>query len=151
MKNIKRLVVGVLFTVSSLFVFPSVVKAVCVTDPNSFLPDYIQEILCKWGFTPTGAVNNAAAPEQQINSKIRWGISTLFVVVFIIAIVYSALAGIKFISSQGKSDKLEESKAAIKAILMGFAAMIIAILGLFIVLWILGSPKGPNTNITIPT
>jgi len=70
--------------------------------------------------------------------------------VFLVAIVYSALAGIKFITSQGESGKLEESKNAVKAILMGFGAMIIAIIGLFVIVVLLGGEtEDINTVINV--
>jgi len=87
---------------------------------------------------------------KYINSRVQLGLTVLFVVVFLVAIVYSALAGIKFITSQGESGKLEESKNAVKAILMGFGAMIIAIIGLFVIVVLLGGEtEDINTVINV--
>ena len=83
-------------------------------------------------------------PVGTIKGLVQWGIMVLFAVVFIVAVIYSALAGIKFITSQGDASKLEESKGAVKAILLGFAAMIIAIVGIFIIFWIFN--VSPNTT-----
>ena len=74
-----------------------------------------------------------------VNTRVRIGLTAVFVGVFLTAVGYSALAGAKFMSSQGDSGKLEESKAAVKAILMGFAAMIGAIVGIFVIIYILGA------------
>ncbi|MFC1780497.1 hypothetical protein ACFLY9_02285 [Patescibacteria group bacterium] len=105
----------------------------------TFLPDYLNEILTKV----------TADPQDYVNNRVKAALTVLFIVVFIIAIVYSALAAIKFISSQGDASKLEESKGAVKAILMGFAAMLIAIVGLLVVLWVLGASSTPGEEIPI--
>lgn len=101
---------------------------------ESFLPCFIQEIQHALGVRPDQDTNISG----YINTRVQWGLTALFVIVFIVAIIYSGLAAIKFMSSQGESGKLEESKAAVKAILMGFAAMIVAIIGIFVVVWFLG-------------
>ena len=113
---------------------------------DTWIPDYIQNILSAFGFA--GGSGN---PMPTIRSRLQWGLTILFVIVFIVAIVYSALAAIKFISSQGDSGKLEESKAAVKAILFGFAAMLIAIVGIFVVIWALGGGTDIETELVDPS
>lgn len=103
--------------------------AVMAQDGETLYPAWIQTIIDQV----------TDKQEEYINERVQFGLTVLFVVVFIVAIVYSALAAIKFMSSQGDSGKLEESKGAVKAILMGFAAMILAIVGIFVILWILGA------------
>jgi ABC-type Fe3+ transport system permease subunit len=99
---------------------------------QDYVPSWIEKIISALGLSD----NDGDGPVGWAKDRVKWALTILFVVVFIIAIVYSALAAIKFISSQGDASKLEESKGAVKAILMGFAAMIIAIVGIFIILWI---------------
>lgn len=146
MVKVKKLMLSV---ASKASVFGGVFGSVLfgVTSPvkadYTFLPDYINEILDQ--VMPEGG----AGPQHYVNDRVKAGLTILFVAVFIVAIIYSALAAIKFISSQGDASKLEESKAAIKAILMGFAAMLIAIIGLLIVLWVMGSTTRPNETIPI--
>jgi len=115
-------------------------------------PVYAQEYVPGWIRTIMEALNISGTGEGPVGwakTRVQWGLTILFVVVFIVAIIYSALAGIKFISSQGDASKLEESKAAVKAILMGFAAMIIAIVGIFIVLWLFGAGTEFNENLNV--
>jgi hypothetical protein len=112
-------------------------------DESSFLPCYIQEIMSK--IVPS----KGGDPNTYINDRVKTGLTILFVVVFIVAIIYSALAAIKFISSQGDASKLEESKGAVKAILMGFAAMLVAIIGLFVILYVLGTTEVPDEQIDV--
>jgi len=114
---------------------------------QSVIPDFIQSIIN--GLSGGGNTIDAGSVNKFVNSRVRMGLTVLFVIVFLVAIAYSALAAIKFISSQGDSGKLEESKAAVKAILMGFAAMIIAIIGLFVILALLGSTSTPENEINI--
>lgn len=119
-------------------------RAYAACNAESVIPCYIQEIKNKIG--------GSSGANTYINDRVRWGLTILFVIVFIVAIVYSALAAIKFMTSQGDSGKLEESKGAVKAILMGFAAMIIAIIGIFVILYVLGATSTPGEVITpIPT
>jgi len=108
---------------------------------NPWIPEWIQSIITSFGF------NNPADadPVNQVRLRVQWAITILFIVVFVIAIVYSAMAAIKFISSQGDASKLEESKGAVKAILMGFAAMLLSIIGIFFVVWLF------NRSTTIQT
>lgn len=119
-----------------------------VSAKYDFLPDYINDILEKIGVGESGEVTPATT-EKYLTNRVKTGLTLLFVVVFIVAIIYSALAAIKFISSQGESGKLEESKGAVKAILLGFGAMLISIIGIFIILYVLGSEHGPDTTIDI--
>lgn len=112
---------------------------------EDWIPKWIRTIIDDFGFKEGGT----ADPIEAVRKRVQWGITILFVAVFVVAIVYSALAAIKFISSQGDSSKLEESKAAVKAVLMGFAAMLVAIIGIFIVVWIFNKSVVPDT--TLPT
>jgi len=130
--------IGVGVASTFLFGMPSKVAA------QGVLPGFIQNIIDALKIGETGGTN------KYINDRVRVGLTVLFVAVFLVAIAYSALAAIKFISSQGESGKLEESKAAVKAILMGFAAMIVAIVGIFIVLWIMGAgTETPDTEFCV--
>lgn len=109
---------------------------------GSVLPSWLQNIVDQF--------SDLGTTEGWINTQVRIALTALFVIVFLVAIAYSALAAIKFITSQGESGKLEESKAAVKAILMGFGAMILAIVGLFVILVLLGAGgETPNTYIKI--
>ncbi|MBU0975518.1 MAG: hypothetical protein ABIE03_07820 [Patescibacteria group bacterium] len=114
---------------------------------SGVLPPFIQSIID--GLTGGDDTLNADEVNSFINKRVRVALTVLFVVVFLAAIIYSALAAIKFISSQGESGKLEESKGAIKAVLMGFAAMILAIIGIFAVIFILGGTSAPSANINV--
>ena len=116
------------------------------SESNPWIPDWIQKIIDSFGFS-TGT----ADPVEQVRKRVQWAITILFIVVFIIAIVYSALAAIKFISSQGDASKLEESKGAVKAILMGFAAMLISIIGIFFIVWLFNRSSQIQTEPEDPT
>ena len=110
---------------------------------NTVLPSWINDIVNSF----------QGGPSKYVNDRVRLGLTVLFVGVFIVAIAYSALAAIKFMSSQGDSGKLEESKGAVKAILMGFAAMLIAIVGIFFVVTIFGGATNEieqEFNLNVP-
>lgn len=120
---------------------------VVAAEDESVLPSFIEDILEKFGYNPsTGSIEGSTA-RTYIDDRIRIGLTILFILVFIVAIIYSALAAIKFMSSQGESGKYEESKGAVKAIGMGFAAMIISIVGIFVILWVLGAESGPESTL----
>ena len=132
MKKVKR---ALLNTFAKVSVASSVV--------GSFLfglasPIFAQALYPSWVDKITN-IFTGGSPVSWARARVQWALTILFVVVFVVAIIYSAMAAMKFISSQGDSSKLEESKAAVKAILMGFAAMIIAIVGIFIIFWLFGA------------
>ncbi len=60
-------------------------------------------------------------------------IVVLFAVVVIFAIIYAILSGLKYIQSQGASDKVEEASEAIKNVLIG---VVVAFVGTIIVVLI---------------
>ncbi len=60
-------------------------------------------------------------------------IVVLFAVVVIFAIIYAILSGIKYIQSQGASDKVEEASEAIKNVLIG---VVVAFVGTIVVVLI---------------
>lgn len=114
---------------SVLSVFPLLLAGLVVPRPvyaaaPSYLPPFFQDVVEAFTSSGTG----------YIQERIQAGLVLLFALVFIVAVAFSALAAIKFISSQGEAQKLEESKGAVKAILMGFAAMLVAIIGIFVVM-----------------
>jgi len=121
-----------------LFGFPTPVAA---AEGDSLLPAYIQEII------DAVLPNPETGPAPYIEARVRYGLTILFVVVFLVAIVFSAMAAIKFMSSQGDASKLEESREAVKAVLMGFAAMLLAIVGVLVVVWFFGGTSDIPTDL----
>lgn len=115
-----------------------------VSAQDTWMPDWLVTLIDNLDLPGEG-------PIPKIKEMVQWGIMVLFAVVFIVAVIYSALAGIKFITSQGDASKLEESKGAVKAILLGFAAMIISIVGIFIIFWIFNVNPDPSFNNQPPT
>lgn len=85
---------------------------------------------------------DGATTAQFIISIVRNALIVLFAVVTIFAIVYSATAGLKFVTSEGASDKVEEAREAIKNVLIGVGAAFIGVIGVFII----SSIFSPNTN-----
>lgn len=136
--NIKKAILS-LIVASSGLLFPSAVFA--QAQQNSLLPKFFQDIIDAFK-------GDQAA--TQVQSYITNGLVIIFVLVFVVAIAYSGLAAIKFITSQGEAQKLESSKAAVKAILMGFAAMIIAIVGIVIIVMVFKGDISQYPN-CIPT
>jgi|GEM_PF-6501341 len=61
------------------------------------------------------------------------GFTLLFVAIIIVGVIYSAIAGLKFIRSQGDTEQVEGSSKALVAILMGLGA---AFLGAIVVILI---------------
>lgn len=61
------------------------------------------------------------------------GMILLFVIIIVAGIIYAALAGLKYIQSQGASDKIEEAQNSLKYVLIGVAAVFIGIIGVLII------------------
>jgi predicted PurR-regulated permease PerM len=73
------------------------------------------------------------------------GLVLLFVGVILLAIVFSALAGIKFIRSQGEAEKVEEAQEAIKNVLIGVASVFIGVIGIIVITGIFTDDQEPET------
>src|SRR5690242_12766078 len=84
------------------------------------------------GFT-NPATDNPQTNAEFIIGLIRNGLIILFIAVIILAIVYSAMSGLKFIQSQGASDKVEEARESIKYVLIGVAASFIGVIGVVVI------------------
>lgn len=82
---------------------------------------------------PIPSEGGAAGRADFIIGLIQNALTLLFVVIILAAIVYAALAGLKYIQSQGDSTKVEEAAGALKAVLFGVAAVFIGIIGVILV------------------
>lgn len=125
------------FLVAQLLLFTVPVVANAQTDP-SFLPEQILSLFNLLG--PDGSGTAAF-----IVSRVRVGLFIALGVIIVVAVIYALLASFKYIQSQGDPGKIEEAQKAIKAIFMGIAAMMIAIVGVILVFVFFGtSPVEPN-------
>lgn len=57
----------------------------------------------------------------------------LFAVIILVAIFYTASAGLKYIRSEGESDKIEEAQNALRAVFIGILATFIGVIGVFVI------------------
>lgn len=114
---------------------------------SSLLPQQIVEF-----FELFGAGGSGAAPF--ITGRVRLALIIALGLIILVAVVYSLLAAFKYIQSQGDPGKIEEAQKAIKAILMGVAAMLIAIVGIVLVFVFFGTgfedPSLTQTCISAP-
>lgn len=79
------------------------------------------------------AGNDGADREAFVVGLVRNGIILLLVAVIIAAIVYAAISGLKFVTSQGEADKVESAKESIKYTLIGVAAAFLGIIGVVLI------------------
>jgi hypothetical protein len=91
---------------------------------DDILPDF---------FGRTKEVGDEVSDADFIIGLIRNGLILLFVAVILIAIVFSAMAGIKFITSRGEAEEVSKAQAALKNVLVGVAAVFIAIIAIFLI------------------
>lgn len=91
---------------------------------NEILPDL---------FGRSEDISDDVSQADTIIGLLKNGLILLFVAVIILAVVYSALAGIKFITSQGNSDKVTEASDALKNVLVGVAAAFLGVIAIFII------------------
>ena len=109
------------------FAFPSLAHA-----ESSFLPDVISDLLDQFGLL------------EYITSRVQFLIFAFLVIIMLAAIVYSLIAGFKYIQSQGDPGKIEEAQKGIKAVLMGIASVFVSIIGIALVVLFLGGEKLPT-------
>ncbi|MBN1332116.1 hypothetical protein JW978_04575 [Candidatus Dojkabacteria bacterium] len=112
---------------------------------QSILPENISGFLNDWsGSTVT----------EKIVGFLRLALTLAFGAVILVAVLFSIMAAIKYIRSQGDSGKVEEANNAIKAIFQGVAAMFVGFIGIVIVFFIfdvaLPDPTLPNVCLTCP-
>lgn len=103
---------------------------------ETFLGDFINLNL-----VPTGP---AGTRVNYVLDLITNGLVLLFVVVILLAIVYAAIAGIKFIRSQGEADKVEEAQNAIKNVLIGVASVFLGVIGVVVITGIFTDDREPQ-------
>lgn len=81
-----------------------------------------------------GAVNAVGTNRSSfLISLIRNGLIILFAVIVIAAIIYAALAGFKYIRSQGDETKVSEATEAIKAVMIGLLVAFLGVIAVIIV------------------
>lgn len=103
---------------------------------ETFLGDFINLDLVPEG--PAGTTVN------YVLDLITNGLVLLFVGVILIAIVYAAMAGIKFIRSQGEADKVEEAQNAIKNVLIGVASVFLGVIGVIVITGVFTDDREPQ-------
>ncbi|MBN1916242.1 hypothetical protein JW796_04675 [Candidatus Dojkabacteria bacterium] len=91
---------------------------------TSLIPNFIRDIF--------GEASND--PANYVTARVRLGIIIALGIVILVAVVFSILAAIKYISSQGEEGKVTEAKKSVTAILTGVAVLFIAIIGIALVL-----------------
>jgi hypothetical protein len=99
------------------------------------------------GFGENITDGTTATSAQVIVSVIRNGLVIFFAIIVIAAIIYAAYSGLKFIRSQGASDKVEEATEAIKYTLIGLGVAFIGVIAVIIVSGIFAD--GTMTNLSL--
>ena len=142
MKIKKIKISSLVVVVLSVFSLGTLVSALPI------LPDPILEILRLLG--PGGVCSSV-----YITSRVQFILVVALGAIILVAVVYALLAAFKYVSSQGEAGKMEDAQKSIKAIFIGIAAMIIAIVGIILVFAIFGArPADPSlyqTCISDPT
>jgi len=93
---------------------------------STFLPKAVQDLFDLMGI---GGVNTATF----VTERVQFAIYFVLGLVILVAVVYSIMAGIKYIRSEGDPGKIEEAQKSIKAILMGIAAIFVGVLGIILI------------------
>jgi heme/copper-type cytochrome/quinol oxidase subunit 2 len=115
-----------------------VVSLVSVVNAVGLLPEVILKLL---GIVGPGGI----CASTWIQSRVQFVMILALGGVVLVAVGYALMAAFKYISSQGESGKMEEAQKSIKAIFIGIAAMLIAIIGIVLVFAVFGaSPSDPN-------
>lgn len=96
---------------------------------DNFLQDILGGII-KVNLIPSGP---AGTTTRFVLNLLTNGLILLFTGIIIVAIVYSALAGLKYIRSQGEAEKIEEAQNALKAVFIGVAAVFVGIIGVILI------------------
>jgi len=106
---------------------------------DSLLPDPILDIFGLMGPEGSGVVGF-------VTSRVQLALFIAIGVLVLVAVVYALVAAFKYIKSQGDPGKIEEAQKAIKAIFMGLAALMIAIIGIVLIFVFFGANM-PKTDL----
>jgi hypothetical protein len=98
---------------------------------SSLMPKIIQDLFDTLG-------QNGGGVAGFITTRAQFAIYFVLGLIILVAVVYSIMAGIKYIRSEGDPGKIEEAQKSIKAILMGIAAIFVGIIGIVLVMVIFG-------------
>jgi hypothetical protein len=79
-----------------------------------------------------------------ITGRIQLILILMLSAVILAAVIYSIIAALKYISSQGDSGKIEEAQKSIKAIFVGIGAMLVSIIGIVVIFAFFGVQLGPQ-------
>lgn len=89
---------------------------------DGILPDFL-----KTSFNTDGSTS------ELVISLIRNGLTLLFAAVILIAIVYAVIAGLRFITSQGEADKVEQAKESLKNVMIGLVVSFLSVIIIMVV------------------
>ena len=93
---------------------------------TSILPPFLQNMFDILG-------SNAYGSGDKLTATITAALYIILGAIILVAVIYSILAGIKYIRSEGEPGKIEEAQKAIKAILMGVASIFVGIIGIVLI------------------
>ncbi|MEI6462573.1 MAG: hypothetical protein WCO33_02790 [bacterium] len=148
MSKLSKFFVGLTGSLS-LLLLPSVVNAgtSAAADTSgatgtTALPSVFAKLFGVWTIDSGGTTTGVT-----VTNLIMSILTLLFIVVFIVAIVYTFLAAIKYIRSEGNEQKVEEAKNAVKAVLFGVGAMFVAILGIILINALFGGASDPTSGL----
>ncbi len=101
--------------------------------------DFFQEILggvINLGIIPEGP----GQPTKFIVDLVTNALMLLFVGIILVAIFYSAMAGLKYIRSQGEQEEVEQAQESIKSVLIGIAAVFVGVIAVLLISGIFANP-----------
>jgi len=119
---------------SSLFVIFLFSPFLLIVEAQGLLPDQINDLFGLLGPDGSGTANF-------VTSRVQLGLVIALGIVLLIAVVFSIISAVKYISSQGDSGQIEEAQKAIKAIFFGIGAMLISVVGIVIVFVFFGATQ----------
>ncbi len=96
------------------------------------MSEFVRELVdgvVRLSIVPTGG---AGTTVTFILSVLRNGLILLFAGIIIIAIFYTAAAGLKYIRSEGESEKIEEAQNSLRSVFIGILATFLGVIGVFI-------------------
>jgi hypothetical protein len=125
MKKLQCFVISLLSLGTLLFSYERVSAA-------SWLPKQIQDLFDLMGPGGSGTTGFATSRVQML---LLLGLGALVLA----AVVYAAMAALKYIQSQGDPGKIEEAGKAVKAIFTGLAVLMVAIVGIVLVFVFFGT------------
>jgi hypothetical protein len=136
-KKVLYIIATLAVLVSGVMVMPTKVYAIDFSDGISVC-DFVGPLCDALQISGVSSADVGRMAMDYVKNRASLILSVVFVGIILIAVYIIIRAGITYISSQGKEEKIQEAQKAIKNVFIGIVVMFVGIVGIILVLAFFG-------------